>query len=237
MFFRPKGQLPLLSDIHSHLLPGVDDGVRSMAESLRVIRGFYQLGYRRLITTPHVSESYPHNTTASLREGHAALLAELKREGMDIRVDIGAEYMVDMRLKEMLKQGHDLLTWDNHILVETSFHTLQWIVDEVIFELQSRGLEVVLAHPERYPYFFKDQSVLKAMKQRGVLMQVTLGSLTGQYGEQPMKMARKFLADGWVDFLGSDAHHEGHLEHVKKGLQYAFAEKIKADDLANHLLN
>ncbi len=237
MFFRPKGQLPLTTDIHSHLIPGVDDGVRTTEESLQIIGGFRALGYRRLITTPHISESYYPNTVGALQSAHADLIEHVASTYPDMTVDLGAEYMVDALLLKTLKKGEELLTWDGHILIETSFHMLPWIVDEVIFELQTRGLTVVLAHPERYPYFFTDQSALLSMKEKGVKMQLTLGSLIGQYGDTPMKLAKHILKTGMVDFLGSDVHYEGQLSYLKKGLTSSEVAKMKVTAFENHHLN
>jgi tyrosine-protein phosphatase YwqE len=237
MFFRPKGQLPLTTDIHSHLIPGVDDGVRTIEESLQIIGGFRALGYRRLITTPHISESYYPNSVDTLQSAFGDLKKHIASTYPDMIVELGAEYMVDGLLQETLKKDEDLLTWDGHILIETSFHMLPWITDEMIFELQSRGLTVVLAHPERYPYFYTDQSALHAMKDRGVKMQLTLGSLIGQYGDKPMKMAKHLLKSGMVNFLGSDVHYESQLDYLKKGLRSSDAVRMKVDSFENHHIN
>lgn len=233
MFFRPKGHLSIHTDIHSHLIPGVDDGVTSIEESIEVIQAFQELGYRKLITTPHISESYYPNSVQILKEAFQPLKEALLDKNIPMEVELGAEYMVDGMLLTQLKNNEELLSWDGHLLIETSFRSLPWILDEVIFEIQSKRLIPVLAHPERYPYFFDDQKKLEELKGRGVRFQVTVGSFAGQYGPTQKKMAKKFLADGWVDFLGSDVHRMDHIAKLREGLKSRTLGRRRADEFLN----
>jgi protein-tyrosine phosphatase len=237
MFFRPKGQIALQTDIHSHLIPGVDDGVKSIEESIEIILSFQKLGYQRLITTPHISESYYPNSVQKLKESFQEVVEELERRNIQMEIGLGAEYMVDGMLLSALKNKEELLTWNGYILIETSFQALPWILDEILFELQARKLVPILAHPERYPYFFEDHVKLEEMRNRGVKLQVNIGSLEGQYGPVPKKLARKLLSNGWVDFLGSDVHRIEHMKSLEKGLRSRTLNQLKGDVFLNNRLS
>jgi tyrosine-protein phosphatase YwqE len=237
MFFRPKGQISLHTDIHSHLIPNVDDGVKSIDEAVEIIKEFQAIGYRRLITTPHISEAYYPNSIERLKEGYLALKAELDRQGIAMEVVLGAEYMTDGMLISSLKNKEELLSWNGYLLVETPFHNLPWIFDEIVFELQARKLVPVLAHPERYTYLADDFGKLEQLRNKGIKLQISIGSLAGQYGVTPKKMAKKIIASGWADFLGSDVHRMEHMETLKKGLTSRTLLKHKVNGFLNDLLN
>ena len=236
MFFRPKGHLQLNTDIHSHLIPGVDDGVSSVQESIEIIKAFRELGYTKLITTPHISESYYPNSVQKLRESFTPLKEALKEENIGVEVQLAAEYMVDGMLLKTLKNNDELLSWDGYLLIETSFRAMPWIFDEVLFEIQSRKLVPVLAHPERYPYFFENQDKLEELRNRGVKFQVTAGSFAGQYGRVEKNLAKKFLKSGWVDFVGSDVHKIDHIKLLKLGLGSRTLCRRRTDEFLNDRL-
>lgn len=235
MLFGSESRLKLGVDIHSHLIPGVDDGVRTLAQSVEIIRSFQSLGYKKLITTPHISEYYP-NTADTLREGLKSVKAELKNIQLDIEIELGAEYMVDGKFLNMVKEQADLLSWHGYILIETPFTTSPFIFDEVIFELQTRGLHPVLAHPERYEYFFGNVEAIRRIRDKGVRMQVSASSFAGYYGPEQKKMARQILRESLIDFIGSDMHMFGQMEFLKRGLKSRYLRKMDASKLLNHSL-
>ena len=127
--------------------------------------------------------------------------------------------MVDEGLLRTLKSKDELLSWNGYLLVETSFHSFPLIFEEILFEIQSRNLIPVYAHPERYPYYFEKTDQLIDLKARGILLQVNAGSISGYYGSAARKMARNLLKSGLVDFIGSDAHGDNHMIELNKCLR------------------
>ncbi|MEQ9230818.1 MAG: CpsB/CapC family capsule biosynthesis tyrosine phosphatase, partial [Cyclobacteriaceae bacterium] len=192
-----------------------------------------RLGYKKLITTPHVSENYYPNSIDYLKGNFNELVHAVNKEQIPIDLQLGAEYMVDGKLLHSLKNKEELLSWNGHILIETSFQSLPLFVDEVLFEIQSTGLIPVLAHPERYAYFFGKEDKLIDLRNRGVKMQITAGSLAGYYGKEEKKMAQKLLNKGGVDFIGSDVHGARHIEYLEKGLRSKHLKKRAKGEFLN----
>jgi len=237
MFFRSKGRLKLGVDIHSHLIPGVDDGVKTLEQSMEIIQGFQSLGYTKVITTPHVSERYP-NSSDILKSGLTLVKNELRNLQIDVEIELGAEYMVDATFLRAIKEGDDLLSWHGYILIETPFTTSPFIFDEVIFELQSKGLSPVLAHPERYEYLFGNVEAIKKMRDKGVRMQVSASSFVGYYGPEPKKMAKLILRESLIDFIGSDMHKFDQVDFLERGLGSKYLRQMDSTKLLNlKLLN
>lgn len=197
-----SGILTGMTDWHSHVLPGVDDGVRTMGESLEVLRHFDHLGIDTLWLTPHTMEDYP-NTTDKLR----ARFEEL-REAWDGRLNLrlASEYMLDSLFEERLAAG-DLLPIGNnsdHLLVETSYFSAPMGFDDLVESIMKAGYFPLLAHPERYTYMGEDD--YKKLHEKGVKMQLNYVSLVGGYGETAKKKSIWLLKNGYVDLLGSDIH-------------------------------
>jgi len=233
--FGSKKRLQLKTDIHSHLVPGVDDGVTTTEEAIDVIRQMESLGYQRIITTPHVSENYPQNTSHRLRENFIPLVEAVKKAGLAVELVLGAEYLVDARLLKILEQEEEILSWNGFVLIETPFHNWPMFFDQVIFQIQARGLVPVLAHPERYGYLHLDQ--LHEIVNKGVNLQVTVGSLGGKYGSAVKIKAIKILKSGMVHFMGSDVHNQQYLGYLRKGLQHKTLTGRHSDPFLNDHLN
>lgn len=188
-------------DCHSHILPGVDDGVRCMEDSLRILSKYEELGIREVVFTPHVMEDVP-NTADDLRTRFAAFCEEYTGP---VKLHLAAEYMMDHHFEELM-QGGDLLTHgDNrHILVETSYFNPPTNMDGILFDLMAANYLPVLAHPERYMYMRKEE--YKELKDKGILLQMNLGSLAGMYGSHVKERAEYLLSNGLYDMAGSDIH-------------------------------
>lgn len=202
----------LVADVHSHLLPGLDDGVQTLDESVAVIRVFQQLGYRKLVTTPHVMSDLYRNTVDTITNAHRQLTAHLEKQKIDITVEAAAEYYLDEILIETIREGKTLLTFGNHnLLFETNFMTEPLMLKEFIFNSKTKGYQPVLAHPERYLYLQNEAGKLEDLIHRGVLMQVNIGSLAGQYGPAAKQTGSFLVKQGWVSFLGSDCHNMNHV--------------------------
>lgn len=200
-------------DMHSHLIPGVDDGSPSLEESAALIRGLSEAGYRKLITSPHVIGEFYPNTKERLQAGHRELLEYLAGNGIQVEVDLAAEYFLDNYfLMEVLPHG--LLTFgDNYVLVEVSMAGWPRNIDDILFSIQSLGYRPVLAHPERYVFEEKADTFFR-LKERGILMQMNLLSITGYYNKIIKTSAELYLREGLYDFCGTDVHHARHMSKI-----------------------
>lgn len=190
------------TDWHSHILPGVDDGIQTMEESLAVLDSYEKLGIREVWLTPHIMEDMP-NTPDELR----ARFQELQEayEG-SIILHLAAENMLDNLFSERIESG-DLLpigSKGNHLLVETSYYQAPMDLYGTLKRIIEKGYQPILAHPERYIYMTdKDYDYLSGMK---VKMQMNLMSLAGGYGKSAQEKAQTLLAKGYYSFFGSDLH-------------------------------
>jgi len=236
MFFGSKMPLKLRTDIHSHLIPDVDDGVKTLEQSIEIIRIFQELGYSKLITTPHISDQYYPNTPGELRERLKEVKSELVRQNIPMEIELGAEYMVDGAFLKTLKSKGDLLSWQGYLLIETPFTLAPLIFDEVIFEIQALGLHPVLAHPERYEYFHGSTEEIKKLREKGVRMQVTASSFVGYYGKTQEKVAKNLLEESLIDFIGSDMHKHDQMSDLKKGLTCRKLRNSDSEQFLNHSL-
>ena len=191
------------TDFHCHILPGVDDGVKTMQQALAVLGEEEKLGVSDVWCTPHIMEDIP-NTTADLRVRFDELCDEYKGS---IRLHLAAEYMLDGLFRQRLEQG-DLLTLgtDNQILVETSYFNAPLRFHETLNEIKAKGYFPVLAHPERYMYMDRKEDYDRLLEM-GIRLQLNLGSLAGAYGKTAQHKAEKLLARQAYTFSGTDIHH------------------------------
>ncbi len=207
----------LACDMHSHFIPGIDDGAQNAEESLDLIRGMVKLGYKKIITTPHVYGEFYNNEGHAILDHYVALKKLVVENEIPVELEVAAEYFLDLHFKnEVLPRG--LLSFGGEkkfVLVEVSMMGWPRIFDEIIFEIQSNGYHPVLAHPERYSYE-TDPSFYLKLKDRGVLAQLNTLSICGYYGKSIQNLALKYLDAGVYDFCGSDAHHLRHQEVMHK---------------------
>ncbi|MCU0345709.1 MAG: hypothetical protein MUC59_02120 [Saprospiraceae bacterium] len=200
-------------DMHSHLAPAVDDGSDSVETSLELLRGFMEMGYRKIITTPHTRPEMFPNTQAELRASFERLRPAIA--SLPIEVEMASEYFVDY---EFLQQQdiNNLLTFaGKHLLIELSTYQAPPNLFDTIFQLKIKGYQLILAHPERYGYYSSDFEQFEKLKDFGCQFQVNLLSLTGNYGKPTKELAMKFFKHNMVDFLGTDMHNVKHLEGLK----------------------
>lgn len=203
------------TDMHSHLVPGVDDGSDAVETSLELLRGFVELGYKKIITTPHTRPEYFPNTQAELKAGFELLKPALAAANLPIEVEMASEYFVDY---EFLQQQdiNNLLTFaGKHLLIELSTYQAPPNLFDTIFQLKIKGYQLILAHPERYGYYASDFGQFEKLKDFGCQFQVNILSLTGNYGKPTKDLAMKFFKNNMVDFLGTDMHNAKHLESLK----------------------
>ena len=200
-------------DIHSHLIPGVDDGAKNLEDSIALIKGLKDLGFKKIITTPHVYEDYYPNTSDRLLAGLDTLRNGLKAANVNIEVECAAEYYMDEVFESLLDKKELLTFGDNHVLVEMSFFQEANKLDDYLFQMQVNDYQPVLAHPERYVYYNRNFNRFEDLKMRGCKLQLNLLSLTGHYGKEVKDLAVKILDTGLYDFVGTDTHN---LEHIEK---------------------
>jgi len=209
---------PITVDIHSHILPGIDDGVKSIEESIAIIKRFKMLGYTKLITTPHImSDSYPNTKEIILKQLSKVQDAVLESE-IDISIEAGAEHFIDLAFLELLEKREVLPFRKNYLLFETSYTTRPIILEQAIFEMLSQGYIPVLAHPERYLYLHGNIEHYKTLKALGVLFQVNIKSLHNS-SSKIYKMAYKLIKLGLIDFVGSDVHRMRDIDNMEKIIQ------------------
>lgn len=224
-------------DMHSHLIPGIDDGVDSVEEALSVIDELKKQGYTKAITTPHIMGDFFKNTPEIIEEGLATVQKALRDRGDTFQLEAAAEYYLDEWFIDGLKKDERKLTFgDNLILVETSYMNKPANLFEVIFEMQSRGYKPVLAHPERYLYMYDEYEGYKEIYDRGVLFQLNINSLSGYYSKGAKAIAEKLIADDMVDFLGTDCHGMKHVNPMLKSFATKAFGKINSQRILNNQL-
>jgi protein-tyrosine phosphatase len=235
-FFRKSKPLrPLLADFHSHLLPGIDDGVKTPEESFEVIDQMLELGYNKIITTPHIMTDYYGNTAESVKQSYQSFLPLLRSKGYTIPFDFAAEYYFDETVYHLVSSKGKLLTFgDNYFLFETNAISEPLRLKEFIFSLTTQNYKPIMAHPERYQYM----TLAKAqdLRDRGVYLQINMLSLFGFYGPPIQKMAAKMIEQGLVDALGSDCHNIMHAGLLKKAQQTRIYRKALELPLLNYML-
>jgi len=236
-FWKKKATEPtdlswLHTDFHSHLIPGIDDGAADISESIALIKGMVQLGYKKIITTPHVLwEVYP-NTTEIIKRGLEELRQAVKEAGIPVEINAAAEYFIDDHLQEQLEKKVPLLPIsDNKVLVEFSMITAPLDLKEVLFEMQLQGYQPILAHPERYAYLANKKALYDELKGTGCLFQLNLLSLSGYYGSAVQELADYLIKKEYYDFAGTDLHGTRHLSALKKLGASSLYQKIKDSPL------
>jgi tyrosine-protein phosphatase YwqE len=207
----------LKTDIHSHLVPGIDDGSPDMETSLELIRGLSELGYEKLVTTPHIlSDMYP-NTPEIISSGTERLRTAIGVAGIPVTIHGAAEYYMDDRFDEQLRSKTPLLTISgNIVLVEFSMITAPMDLQDLIFEMQLQDYQPLIAHPERYIYLSRKKEFFDDLRSSGCLFQLNLLSLAGHYGSSVQELADYLVKKEYYSFAGTDLHHARHLEALRK---------------------
>lgn len=239
-FFKSKAKknfAPLLTDIHSHLLPGLDDGVKSEEEAKYLIEQFLELGYTKLITTPHIMSDFYRNEPHQIIEKLNSLTNFLQREQISISIEAAAEYYLDETLIEKVNANERLLTFgSNFLLFETNFLNEPYQLKDFIFSVTTQGYKPVLAHPERYQYLVSDFNKVEDLRNRGVLFQINIPSIIGAYSRPIQKLAITLIEKGWVDLLGSDCHNQFHMNTLKDAYSNKYFKKALDLPLLNRTL-
>jgi tyrosine-protein phosphatase YwqE len=228
--------IALSTDMHSHLLPGIDDGAQDLEESLDLIRQLAGLGYQKLITTPHIMGDFYQNTPAIIEECLATVRQAVEEEGIPVTIEAGAEYYLDEWFPEKLAR-HEIQSFGDHFLLfETAFMTQPHQLFTSIFDMKVKGYQPVLAHPERYLYLQTDYEQVRKIYEQGVFFQLNLNSLTGYYGSSAEDLAAYLIKEGMVDFAGTDTHGQRHINGLYKVLKSKDFGRLGNLDLKNNCL-
>lgn len=218
-------------DMHSHFIPGIDDGAKTMEDSLQLLRGMQDLGYRKVITTPHIMSDFFRNTPEIILGGLADVRKAAAANGLQIEIDAAAEYYDDFDLDKKVAYEKLLTFGGNYLLFEVSYLNEPQNINSMIFRFITNGYKPVLAHPERYPFWYRRLEVFEEMKEKGVLLQLNINSLTGHYSPEAKKVAEYLIDKQLVDFLGSDCHHAGHLQLMQRAVRTKALHKLLGSGL------
>jgi protein-tyrosine phosphatase len=225
-----------VTDIHSHLIPGIDDGCKTMEESVSLIQSLVKLGFKKLVTTPHIMSDSYKNTPEIILAGLEELKAAVAANGITVSLEAAAEYYLDEEFTKLTRQKKLLTIAQKYVLFEISFINLPDNLTGAIFDLIVSGYTPLLAHPERYPYWFRKPDEYKKLKEAGVLFLLNTNSLSGYYGEAVKKTAQLLVDENMVDFIGSDLHHTRHLAALQEGLHSKYLWKLAARGVKNSSL-
>jgi len=212
-------------DIHSHVLPGIDDGAQTISSSIALASSLQEIGVSRIITTPHINHYVWNNSPEIIKNKLQETQNAFLENNIQAPIQAAAEYFIDDWFANHFKEERLLTLKDNYVLVEMSYLNAPLTLYKTIFELQVAGYIPVLAHPERYTFFHKKFSEYKKLKDAGCLFQLNLLAAVEYYGSKIAKTADELLKKGMYDFCGTDVHHKNHIR--------AFDQKIKIDNVDN----
>ena len=234
-FSFPKHQIVV--DVHAHILPNLDDGAENLDQSLSLLKELRDLGYQKVIATPHVMNGYYNNSAEKIQKTLNAVREMLDENEVVLDVDAAAEYYLDDELLYQIGQGKQLLTLDEehrYLLFETSFVGKTSYLLEAVWKMKKGGYTPVLAHPERYLYLQKDFESLLRLANIGVLFQLNINSLTGYYSKAAQEMAEMLINRKMVAFIGSDCHSQAQLDNLKIARQLPHYQILMKQNLLNN---
>jgi tyrosine-protein phosphatase YwqE len=222
-------------DLHSHLIPGIDDGVKFLEESVDILREFKRMGFSKVITTPHVMPGGFDNTPENILAGRDKVREALRQNNIDIAFDAAAEYYLDSSMYEKIEKKELLTLGRDFVLIEFPMNMKPMNIADAVYKMQVGGYNVILAHPERYPYYYEtSMKGYNELKDRGIYLQINMMSLAGRYGKQAKHFAEKMIDTKMVDFIGTDLHGMRHIEAIRECLPEKYLEKLL---LSGNLMN
>lgn len=207
-----------LVDIHNHILPGIDDGAKTVEDSISLIKGFSEIGITSFLCTPHIMHNVYDNNPKTIKASYDTLSKELSsRSILDINLSYAAEHMIDDNFEHILEEEEVMPLGKDHLLVEMSYLQPSFNFDIAVEKVKKKGIFPILAHPERYMYFHGKYGKYPSLKADGVLFQLNLLSLdAASYGESVQKIAERLLKDDLIDYVGTDIHSERQLGLLKE---------------------
>ncbi len=204
-------------DIHNHILPGIDDGAKTVEDSIKLIKGFNEFGVNDFICTPHIMENYYPNNPSTIQSSLSLLKNALKMNNLEhINIEAAAEHMIDSGFETILNEHKVMPLAKSYLLIEMSYLQASINFDSAVQKIKTNGLFPILAHPERYMYLHNKLDKYKHFKTDGVLLQLNLLSLGDYYGSEVQKVANWLLKNNLIDFAASDVHKTTQLNALKK---------------------
>jgi protein-tyrosine phosphatase len=223
-------------DVHSHLLPNLDDGVQSLEESVEIITRLVSLGFKKIVTTPHVMKHRFPNARENIYSAYLLLQKTLSHRKVHVELEVAAEYYYDEHFLDLINKNELLTFGDNYVLFELSYKVKPFMLEQTIAKLIDKGYKPVLAHPERYGYYNK-QEHYETLKDMGLYFQINMNSTQGFYGSKVQKAVEKIIDLGVVDFIGSDIHSHKYTDSFVKSLKGKIYSQIFAkNQIKNDML-
>lgn len=210
-----------MTDIHCHLIYDVDDGSRSLQESIELLQELNKAGFNQVIITPHFISGTEYNSDNELKLSRLhEIKEELQRQNINISVYLGNEIFINKNIPKLLEQGFVAsLAGTKYLLIELPFHNKILGLVDLLYELTCQGYIPIIAHPERYTYFQENYRLVDSFKEEGILFQCNYASILGYYGKESEKLVKYLFKKHYVDYLGTDLHRLGKtfmLDNFKK---------------------
>lgn len=237
-FFRKKTNAKLFysTDVHCHILPGVDHGAKDLNNAIELIKAQMDMGINQIILTPHITKSTFENNPDTIKAAYEVFCKAMETSGLDVKFAVSAEYRHDEF--SLAQFGKDIFIPmpDEHILIENAYQQERLDLDDIIFDLQLKNFTPIMAHPERFPYYTDRKERFKQLHNAGALFQVNLMSFTGYFGRRALSNAEWLLNNDLIDFLGSDIHNMEHVEIIRDFIKTKDYRRI-AKKLEGRILN
>lgn len=225
------------TDMHSHLLFGIDDGAVSIENSLELISHLAGMGYKKFYTTPHIYRDLYFNSPETILPKLEIVRKAILEKGWDIEIHAAAEYYLDEHFEDLIAKDEILTIGNKYVLFELPFDEEPPSVKRALFNLQLNGYKPILAHPERYEYFHNRFHIYEDFADRDVLLQLNINSLSGHYGPMVKKISERMIDAGIVRFLGTDCHHVGHVQLTESVRKMPYLKKlVESGKLLNNSL-
>lgn len=238
---KSDGKLFYCTDLHAHILPGIDDGSPDVDTSLQLLHTMQSWGIKHIFATPHIIDDVYENSPDTIEPAYQALKEKMTQEGIDIDLHYSAEYRMDEHFRELLQCGVKAFIPlpGQRLLVENSFMQAPIDLDDILFRLMLNGFQPILAHPERYRYYHSHKETYHHLHNNGCHFQINLLSLAGYYGKEIKEVAWWLCKNGMVEFLGSDLHNREHAQAISAWLTTKEYKKVKdlLPSLHNDLLS
>lgn len=216
----------LKCDVHSHFIPGIDDGAANIEGSLELLRAMRGLGYTKVITTPHSMADTYQNPPEVILGGLEKVRRAVKEAELDIEVEAAAEYYLDHALQEKVAKQEVLTFGGDMVLFELPFSGEPLVLMDLVFEMQTQGYTPILAHPERYTFWHNNPSTMQKLRDREVLFQLNMIALGGAYGPAVKRAAEQLVDKGWYELVGSDCHGMKHIHAMEATLTEPYLHKL-----------
>lgn len=231
-FFKQKPTLTSLIpeesiDIHSHILPGLDDGSKSIEETQLLLDHLQKIGFSRCIATPHTLPEVWENSAKGITDKFSETKSQLSESASTMLVHAASEYMINDAFLERLHSEPLLTLKDNKVLIEMSYLNPPLALKEIIFEIQIKGYQPILAHPERYLFYHNQLKMFETLKKMEVQFQLNLLSTVGYYGSSVAKIADFLLKENHIDFVGTDVHHIRHIRAFENKIGIKSVEQLQ----------